>query len=340
MSVRIGLLGCGSMAGIHAGRLKEMGEEVDVVALCDLDTGITDAFAEKHFTGTHHMPGQYDDAAKMYAEANLDCVFIVTPHTLHYAQACQALDANVHMLLEKPMVTNVKDAYALRERVLASDKKFIIGYNSPCTPVLNLVRKMIVDERFGKLQMVTGYLTQNWMRGTTGTWRQQPEISGGGQAYDSGAHLLCSLVWSVASSPETVSATLETFGCDVDVNSILNIRFANGVLASISINGNSAVMGADMSFIFDKARVRLDPWFGTRIQAKDKNGPIDLNAELGSETVTPTRHIVDIVQGKSEPTTTPDNGVHQSELMDAIYESAKLGRTVTLAELTGAQGTG
>ena len=335
MSIRIGLLGCGSMAGIHAGRLKEMGDEVEVVGLCDLNTDITDAFAAKHFTGTHHMPAHYDDAEKMYAEANLDCVFIITPHALHYDQACQALDAKVHMLLEKPMVINVKDAYDLRDRVRASSKKFIIGYNSPCTPVLNLVRKMIVDQRFGKLQMVTGYLTQNWMRGTVGTWRQQPEISGGGQAYDSGAHFLCSLVWSLASSPETVSATIETFGCDVDVNSVINIRFANDVLASVSVNGNSTVMGADMSFIFDKGRVRIDPWFGTRIQARDKKGSIDLTDELGGETLTPTRHIIDVIQGKSEPTTTPDNGVHQSELMDAIYESAKLGRTVSLAELTG-----
>lgn len=335
MSIRIGILGCGSWAGTHAGRFNEMGDEVEVAALCDLNTEITEAFAAKHFAGTRHTPAHFDDAGKMYAEANLDCVFIVTPHALHYEHACQALDANVHMLVEKPMVINVKDAYDLRDRIQASDRKFIIGYNSPCTPALNLLRKMIVDERFGKLQMVTGYLTQNWMRGTTGTWRQQPEISGGGQAYDSGAHFLCSLVWSVASSPATVSATIETYGRDVDINSVINIRFANDVLASVSVNGNSAVMGADMSFIFDRGRVRVDPWFGTRIQARDEKGSIDLGDELSGETVTPTRHIIDVIQGKSEPTTTPDNGVHQSELMDAIYESARLGRTVSLAELTG-----
>jgi hypothetical protein len=39
------------------------------------------------------------------------------------------------------------------------------------------------------------------------------------------------------------------------------------------------------------------------------------------------------MQGKSAPTTSAENGVHQSELMDAIYASAKLGRAVTLAEV-------
>ncbi len=334
MSVRVGILGCGGWAGTHAGRFNEMADEVDVVALCDLNTDITEAFAAKHFAEGLHKPAQFDDAGKMYAEAGLDCVFIVTPHALHYGHACQALEANVHMLVEKPMVTNVKHAYDLRDRLNASDRKFIIGYNSPCTPPLNLLRKMIVEERFGKLQTVTGFLTQNWMRGTMGTWRHKPEISGGGEAYDSGAHIFCSLVWSVASSPATVSSTIDNLGCAVDVNSLINIRFENDVLASITINGNCQVMSTDMDFIFDRGSVRIDPWFGTRIKARDKNGPIDLTGELTGETVTPTRHIIDVVQGKAEPTTTPENGVHQSELMDAIYESARLGRTVTLDEVT------
>jgi len=322
-------------AGVHATRFNEMGDEVDVAGLCDLNTDITQAFADRHFAGTRHNPGQFDDPQRMYDEANLDCVFIVTPHALHYEHACQAIDADLNILVEKPMVTSIRDGYALREKVKESSKAFIIGYNSPCTPALNLLRKMIVDQRFGKLQMVIGYLTQNWMRGTTGTWRQQAEISGGGQAYDSGAHLLCSLVWSVASSPKTVSATIETFTAPVDVNSVFNIRFESDVLASIAINGNCQVMSADMSFIFDGGRVRIDPWFGTRIQAQDKDGSIDLSEELSGETVTPTRHILDIIRGEAEPTTSADNGVHQSELMDAIYESARLGRTVTLSEVIG-----
>ena len=333
MTLRIGLLGDGMMAGIHAERLINMGDEVEVVALSDLSADITEAFAAKYFTGTHHVPSHYTDAQKMYDESNLDGVIVCTPHTLHYAHAGQALDADVHILLEKPMVTSIKDAYALRDRATQSDKTFIIGYNSPCTPVLALLKKIITDQRFGNLQMVNGYLTQNWMRGTTGTWRQDPRLSGGGQAYDSGAHSLCSLVWSVASSPKLVSAFIETYGCEVDINSVINIRFENDVLASVTVNGNCASATADMVFIFDKGRVRIDPWAGQRIQAWDKDEQIDLSNELGATTVTPTRHFVDLMQGKSAPTTSAENGVHQSELMDAIYASAKLGRAVMLAEV-------
>ncbi len=333
MSLRIGILGCGGMAGAHANRLKDAGDDVDVVALCDVSTEITEAFAEKHFTDTKHKPAHYADAAAMYAESNLDGVIIISPHTLHYDHACQALDAGVHILLEKPMVTNVQDAYALRDKVEASGKTMIIGYNTPCTPNLQFLKRAIAEQRFGKLEMVNGYLSQNWMKGTTGTWRQKPELSGGGQAYDSGAHLLCSLVWSVASSPKLVSAFVENFECDVDINSVINIRFDNDVLASIAVSGNCVSGGADMVFIFEHGRVVIDPWGGERIQAWDKDGEVDLSNDITGEYVNPTQHFVDILMGKSEPSTTPENGVHQSELMDAIYESAKLGRAVSLTEL-------
>ena len=333
MSLRIGILGCGGMAGAHAGRLNELGDAVNVVALCDVKTEITEGFAERHFKETSHKPAHYTDAAAMYAASALDGVIVISPHTLHYDHACQALDAGVHLLLEKPMVTNVQDAYALRDKVEASGKTMLIGYNTPCTPILNFIKNSIANGRFGKLEMVNGYLSQNWMKGTMGTWRQNPALSGGGQAYDSGAHLLCSLVWSVASSPKLVSAFTENFDCDVDINSVINIRFDNNVLASIAVSGNCISSGSDMVFIFDDARVQIDPWSGGSIKAWDKDGEIDIEKEIEGEYVNPTRHFIDVLQGKSQPCNTPENGVHQSELMDAIYESAKTGRAVRLAEL-------
>ena len=337
MGLRIGILGCGGMAGAHANRLNDLGDAVEVVALCDVNTDITAKFIERCFSEGQHNPTQYDDAAKMYAEANLDGVVIISPHTMHYDHACQALDAGVNILLEKPMVTNVADAYALRDKVEASGKTMIIGYNTPCTPNLKFLKQAIADGRFGKLEMVNGFLSQNWMKGTHGTWRQKPELSGGGQAYDSGAHLLCSLVWSVAASPKVVSAFTENFDTQVDINSVINIRFENEVLASIAVSGNCISGGADMQFIFDDARVQIDPWGGERIQAWDKDGEIDLSDEITGEYVNPTKHFIEVLLGRSEPTTNALNGIHQSELMDAIYESAKLGRAVDLSELVPAQ---
>ena len=74
------------------------------------------------------------------------------------------------------------------------------------SPNFYYTREIIRSGEFGKLELVIGYITQGWKGGTTGTWRQDPKLSGGGQAYDSGAHLLNSLCWAVESKVAEVYA--------------------------------------------------------------------------------------------------------------------------------------
>ena len=122
----------------------------------------------------------------MLKETTPDAVVISTPHTLHFEQGMQALEAGCHVLMEKPMVTASKDAYTLAEKVEETGLTLTIGYNTPCTPNFYYTREVVRSGEFGKLELVIGYITQGWKGGTTGTWRQNPKLSGGGQAYDSG----------------------------------------------------------------------------------------------------------------------------------------------------------
>ena len=170
--------------------------------------------------------------------------------------------------------------------------------------------------------MVTGYVTQNWTDFTAGTWRQEPSLSGGGQAYDTGAHLLNSLCWSVESDVSEVFAYLDNHGTKVDVNSVINVRFVNGVLASMAVSGNCSSVGSDAAFIFEGGRVEIDGWSGRWIRIYDGNGQQKYPLITG-QPQTPDDNFIDAIMGRAEPRTTPQNGIVQSQLMDCIYESAK-----------------
>ena len=67
--------------------------------------------------------------------------------------------------------------------------------------------------------------------------------------YDSGAHIFNSLVWSIEAPIETVFAMTDNLGTPVDINSVVAIKFKNGVLATMTINGNSDSAGAGMVYI-------------------------------------------------------------------------------------------
>jgi len=322
--VKVALLGCGGFMGVHANRLKG-NADVQIVALCDEKLEQTAGFAAKNLAEYSPAPKQFTDPAKMYADTKPDAVFIATPHTLHFKHAVQALKAGCHVYMEKPMVTNAQDARALAKKVKAAGKILVVGYNTPCSPEFKFIRDTIRNGSLGRLELVMGYLSQGWKKATVGLWRQVPALSGGGQAYDSGAHLFNSLVWSVESDIESVFSFVDNAGTPVDINSSTNIKFKNGVMASIVIGGNCPGGGSFMTFIFDGGRIDVDGWGAAWIKVfKDGNEVKDLKLE--GQKQTPDDNFIDAILGRAEPRTSPANGIIQSDLMDAIYESAKTGK--------------
>lgn len=324
--IRIAMIGTGGIAGKHAGTFLNRGGDCEIVALVDVSDTVTAAFMQRmNFAKFSATPQCFTDHATMYDAVKPDAVCICTPHTLHFSEGMQALDRGCHVLMEKPMVTDAADAYVLADKVRQSGKVFTIGYNTPCSPEFEYLRNLVRTGELGKLELVSGWLSQGWMKGTTGKWRQDPKLSGGGQAYDSGAHPLCSLTWTVESRVAEVFAFVDNHGTPVDINSVIAIRFENGVFASMTVGGNCPATGSAMAFIFENGKVEIDPWSADWIKVW-KGGKFLKYPPITGEPTQPADNFIEAIQGKAEPRTNPQNGIIHSELMDAIYESARTGR--------------
>jgi UDP-N-acetyl-2-amino-2-deoxyglucuronate dehydrogenase len=96
--VKVAILGCGGMAGAHAGRLKG-NPDVQIVALSDVDVPRVQAYIDRNLADYQPKPAIFTDAAQMYAQAKPDAVVIVTPHTMHFEHGMQALQAGCHVLM-------------------------------------------------------------------------------------------------------------------------------------------------------------------------------------------------------------------------------------------------
>ena len=66
-----------------------------------MNTDIADGYIDRNLSDLSPRPGAYDDIGKMLAETTPDAVVISTPHTLHFEQGMQALEAGCHVLMEK-----------------------------------------------------------------------------------------------------------------------------------------------------------------------------------------------------------------------------------------------
>ena len=324
--IRLGIIGCGGNSSGHARRMNE-NPDVQIVGTCDVNTDIANSYIDRNLPELDPRPAAFDNIPAMLDETAPDAVVISTPHTLHFEHGMQALNAGCHVLVEKPMVTSAQDAYTIAEKVKETGKVFTIGYNTPCSANFYYIRECVRNQTLGKLELVTGYITQNWLHATKGAWRQVPELSGGGQAYDSGAHLFNSLCWSVESNIAEVHSFIDNHGAAVDINSSTNIRFEDGVFAAIVISGNCpSPGGTHMALIFENGRIEVDGWGGGWIRVYEGAAELDpppITDEMSA--ASPDDNFIDAILVRAEPRTSPMNGIIQSELMDAIYESGRTG---------------
>jgi predicted dehydrogenase len=325
--IQIALVGCGGMANWHAQQLKKVAD-CKVVALCDTVPAQTRQFKEKYFADA----AEYESYEAMLADAKLklDAVCLVTPHTTHYPQAKAALEKGLHVLVEKPMVTSSDHAYDLWKTVKKSGRNLGITFQSPYTAEFGWLGAARDAGTLGKVQLISGWLSQGWMKGTAGKWRQEPKLSGGGQMYDSGAHLLNAFMWLLNSPVVEVGCFYDKCGAPVDINGVAIVKFQNGAMGSICIGGNCPVFRTEIQIQTDKLLIITDQ-YGGKLEMKTVDGKnfyprIDFDERPGAGS--PHHNFINAIHGREELRAPVRYGVLLSALMDAMYESAHSGKIV------------
>ncbi len=254
------LVGCGGMANWHAATLQKIAD-AKVVALVDTVPSHTATFKQKYFPEAAEYGSL--DALLAHPPAKLDAVVLVTPHTLHYPQAKAALSHGLHVLCEKPMVTSSEHAYDLWRAQKASGKRLGITFQAPYTAEYQYLKMLRECGEWGKVQLIQGWLAQGWMKGTTGMWRQDPALSGGGQMYDSGSHVLNGMMWLMDDPVVEVSCFIDNAGAPVDINGVAILKFQNGAMGSVAIGGNSPGWHVRIQVQTDKMQLVTGPHGGS-----------------------------------------------------------------------------
>lgn len=325
-SIRIGFIGCGGFAGVHARRL-DANPECEIVALYDPDRVRLDGFLASHFAD-RTQPTVHDSIESFFDRSNLDAVVISSPHAYHFEQGKLALQNDCHVLMEKPMVVGASEARELASIARNSGKVFVVGYNTPCTEPVQRAREIVRSGELGNLECVSAWLAQDWMRATKGTWRQSSSVSGGGQMLDSGAHLFASIVFCVDRPFVSAFAHTESFGCEVEINGMASIRFEDDILASVMISGNSAVDGAELVLLFEHGRIELDGWGGSWMKVH-RRGNSEVESFAPENRKTPDDNFIAAILGREEPIAGVELGESLAVLMDSLYKSAKTGSPAT-----------
>ena len=190
----------------------------------------------------------YDDFRQMaIREARLkngiEAVAIVTPNHMHYPVAREFLKRGIHVICDKPLTSNLKDAKKLAAVVDRHDALFVLTHNYTGYPMIRQAREMIASGELGEIRLVQVEYVQDWLSEPLeqsgqkqAAWRTDPAQSGaGGATGDIGTHAYNLAEFVSGLAVEELAADVQTFvaGRRVDDNAHVLLRFAGGARGTL-----------------------------------------------------------------------------------------------------------
>lgn len=353
--VRLGIIGCGGIAnGKHLPALKKI-KEVELVAFCDIIVERAEKAAKEYGIEGAKV---YEDFNEMLKNEKLDVVHVCTPNNVHAPASIAAMEAGCHVMCEKPMAKNVEQAQAMLDAQKRTGMKLTIGYQNRFTAEQQALHEACENGELGEIYYAEAEAIRRRAVPTWGVFIDE-EKQGGGPLIDIGTHALDLTLWhmnnykvkSVKGSvykklsnqkragnawgdwdPEKYTAEDSAFGfvtmedgATIIVKSSWAINLAEPREAMCMLAGTKA--GADCH---DGLRINKIKYNKQVIEKVDcaAGGVAFFDGETASAADVEARQWIDAVINDKEPLVKPEQAFVVTKVLEAIYESAKTGKTI------------
>ena len=334
--IKIALAGIGGISQIvRIPTLKKM-EDVELVAICDLDEAKVSFIADKF-----EIPRVYFDYQNLLKREDLDGIFICTPNNFHYPMALASLEKNITTLVEKPLALNLKQAERIAEKSHETKTKLVVGMNYRFRDDAMVLKDFMGKNEIGEPYYIkTGWL-RHWSRPKLQNWLTERRISGGGVMMDMGIQLIDLALWLI-DKPKVINVRAYSYNIfldgDVEDSALATIETENGVVITVEVSWRMH-LEKDMNYtnVFGRAGgAFMNPLrLYKELHGKLVNmTPIDFasNVDVFKRSFeNEMRNFINVIREKEAPVTPVEDGVYLMQILDAIYQSANTGKQIDLS---------
>lgn len=321
------IIGCGEMAQHHLGHILKMGNSTKVTALVEPSKEMIERTSEVFKKFNVPLPAVYarlDEFLK--SGPKTETAFIITPHNMHFPQTRACLEAGKDVLLEKPMVMNEKEALDLIDARNKTGRLLVVAFPGSLSPAIHKVKELIAENAIGEIVQVAALIYQDWKEAQKGKWRQVPEISGGGFLFDTGSHMINTVVDILNDDIDTVFAIQDNKGTPVDICSVITAKTTSGILINLTGAGFSIGCDSEIFIVGTKGTIRTGAW-GERLEMR-REGEKNLSPVKFGESKGVWEQFLKVRSGELENPCPPEVGLRFARLMDMINASTGSGKVV------------
>ncbi|NLC54934.1 MAG: Gfo/Idh/MocA family oxidoreductase [Erysipelothrix sp.] len=333
--LRVGIIGLGDIAHIHVPLINKS-EKVKLVAICDIDESKRDFVKDVNF---------YTNYEEMVEKENLDIVHVCLPHYLHYPVTKFLVENNVHVLQEKPLTLDYKEALKAIELSKNTDAKIAVCFQNRRNASVIKLLEMVASEDYGKVKGVKGLVA--WARPKAyyedKCWRGTWKYAGGGAMINQSIHTLdiMQLVGKNIISVTGSTSQLLDYEIEVEDTVVANIEFENDVKGFyMATNANVVNDSVEIKVYLEKAEltIRNSKLYIT----DDKHDELELieDATLGGpKSYYGASHEIifeefyDAVINDTDDYVTVEDAAVSIKMIDAIHISSKEKRKVKMEEV-------
>ncbi|MCW8109073.1 Gfo/Idh/MocA family oxidoreductase [Alteromonas ponticola] len=273
----------------------------------------------------------YDDLPNIANNSDIDIIYVVTPTSLHEKYSVIAAQAGKHVWCEKPMAMNPRECQNIMDTCKQNKVKLAIGYrmqHEPNTRRLASLKNTMPFGAFTRIASFAGYAGNGL---PANNWRMQKEM-GGGALYDMGVYPINGVRFITGMEPVSVTGYHEkshpdTF-TEVDETTYFDMQFKNGLVAQC---GTSVVKSFNrLEVQCERGVYSLQPMQSySGVRGKISDGTV-LSPITGMQQTLQMDNDALAILGKGPALVSGEEGLKDIQIIQAIFDSAKTGKTVVI----------
>jgi predicted dehydrogenase len=329
--LRVALMGLGGYANIVA-KAMQSSKKAKVVGLISGTPSKIKDWQEKYNIPEKNCYN-YETYHQIKDNPDIDAVYVITPNSLHKEHTIGAAKAGKHVICEKPLAINAKEAQEMIDVCEDNNVKLLVGYRMHFEPnTLEIIKQRDAGE-FGKVLFFQGL--SGFKIGDPNQWRLNKELAGGGAMMDIGIYSINGARYMVGEEPVWVTAQ-ETktdpvkFKEGVDETITFQLGFPSGAIASCL--STYSMNNLDKFFLNgSNGFAELQPATGYGpIKGRTNKGELN-HPHVPHQAVQMDEMAGMILEGK-KPRVPVDGeeGLKDMKIIDAIYKAVKSGKQETI----------
>ncbi|MEM6801141.1 MAG: Gfo/Idh/MocA family oxidoreductase [Bacteroidota bacterium] len=271
----------------------------------------------------------YENMDRIADNPDIDVIYIVLPTGLHAKYAIKAANTGKRVWCEKPMARTAAECQDIIDACKQNKVKLSIGYRMQHEPNTQTVISYATSNPYGKIKEIKA--EAGYYEGRTNHWKQNKAL-GGGAMYDMGVYPLNAIRYASGEEPIAVTASHETSRpkvyTEVDETTNFMLEFSSGIIAhgktSFGMNIN------ELRVDCEKGWYELRPFQAYNgVGGKCSDGTL-LNKWIANQQAKQMDDDARAILDNTDPMVPGEEGMKDIRIVEAIYESAKAAKRISL----------